>query len=262
MTALGVVAENASSVSFVEWPGMAYWNAPTKRKQWAFVIQEGSATSSESTLAHGRDLNQNYYEWLKEKGGSGLDRFRCAEGARGRPGHTRRIRSFHDMQWLTNLTFSKATTHVATPLARETLRHDATTHEFPQNVGRVNISINADRNDFSISHAPSITDAHDCINAVIALDRAGFPDEAIDAVFEKFNDWQHENEFASCDYAIHYLLLNLPKVEPTLLVSFLVITLASKSRLHFRSRLYLTAERIYLKIFGEKRTRDLLMGLK
>lgn len=123
-------------------------------------------------------------------------------------------------------------------------------------------SLKPDQNNLTFRSAITSTKPRECIDTVIALSRAGLLDRAMDVVFESFNDWQHNGDFQLCDYTILYLLQNVTKIEPTLLVSFLVITLAAKSKLFFRSNLYATAERIYRERFSDKRTRDLLMGLK
>ncbi len=101
-----------------------------------------------------------------------------------------------------------------------------------------------------------------CIDAVLALSRENLLDRAIDVIFENFNDWENSDRFALCDEAIQYLLLNVGEIEPTLLVSFLVITLAAKPQLPSRAKLYAAAECLYLERFGEDRTKKLLVGLE
>jgi hypothetical protein len=128
--------------------------------------------------------------------------------------------------------------------------------------GIMSLSFDPEQSNLTSGVALCHPEASTCIDAVIALSRENLLDQAIDLIFESFNDWQSHDRFGLCDEAIQYLLLNVGEIEPTLLVSFLVITLAAKPKLPSRAMLYATAESIYLERFGEDRTKKLLVGLK
>jgi hypothetical protein len=105
-------------------------------------------------------------------------------------------------------------------------------------------------------------DAQDFIDALILMPHVSPIDECIDVIFETFDELQLNGKFSRCDENLEYLLQKMDKIEPTLLVSFLVITLAAKSKLRFRNALYSAIESAFRVQFGEDRTKKILVGLK
>jgi hypothetical protein len=116
--------------------------------------------------------------------------------------------------------------------------------------------------DSVISVTDSDNDLRDFVDKLIVMPYVSSLDECIDVIFEKFNDLQDKGEFSQCDDALYYLLQQIKKIEPTLLVSFLVITLAAKSKLRFRVALYEAVESVFLMLFDEDRIKRILVGLK
>jgi hypothetical protein len=100
------------------------------------------------------------------------------------------------------------------------------------------------------------------LDAIALLSREGQGDRAIDEIFRQFNDFQERGEFALCNDILREVTNHLGRIDPTLLVSFLVITLAAKAKLPARAEVYAIAERVFVERFGEWRARRLLMGLE
>ena len=116
--------------------------------------------------------------------------------------------------------------------------------------------------DAVVPFSDSDNDAQDFIDELILMPHVRSIGQCIDVVFEKFNNLQNDGEFSRCDEAIESLLKKIDRIKPTLLVSFLVITLAAKSKLRLRATLYAAIEAALRKQFGEDRTRKILVGLK
>jgi hypothetical protein len=93
------------------------------------------------------------------------------------------------------------------------------------------------------------------------LSDAGLKEQAIDLIFRRLDQYQDNGEFSICDEIIVEVINDNKKLMPTLLVSFLVITLAGRAHLRFRNALYVATESRFLAEDGEQRTRRILSGL-
>jgi hypothetical protein len=135
-------------------------------------------------------------------------------------------------------------------------------HSTSSKFERREIYIEVKISDAAISFSDADDDMQDFIDKIIVMPSVSSIDQCIDVIFERFNELQLNGEFSRCDEAIEYLLQKMEKIEPTLLVSFLVITLAAKPKLRFRAALYSAVESAFLVLFGEDRTKKILVGLK
>lgn len=104
--------------------------------------------------------------------------------------------------------------------------------------------------------------ATDFLGSLLALSDAGEKERAIALVFDRFDDWQYECRFAMCDEVLADVSQRPGAFMPTLLCSFLTITLAGKQRLRTRADFYRSARRRYFELYGEERTQGILGGLE
>jgi hypothetical protein len=100
------------------------------------------------------------------------------------------------------------------------------------------------------------------IETVLMLSKSQLLDPAIDVIFKWVSDLLYREDFGACNQLLLLVLWNSQKIDDTLLVSFLVITLAAKPKIPLRSDLYAETERILIQKYGESRTRKVLKGLE
>jgi hypothetical protein len=94
------------------------------------------------------------------------------------------------------------------------------------------------------------------------LSNAGQKENAIDLVFYTFDSYQNREQFSICDQIIGRVVREALGLMPTLLVSFLTITLAAKDKFRNRPLLYSVTTRIMKSHFGEARAQRILVGLE
>jgi hypothetical protein len=105
----------------------------------------------------------------------------------------------------------------------------------------------------------STSEISDFLNTVYGFAKRGEEDEAIDVILEYINDLLVEGQFDSCDRILDEV--DLARIPPVLMVSFLTITAAAKPKLKSRDRFFKVVQRLVAKQRGGKATARLLDGL-
>jgi hypothetical protein len=100
------------------------------------------------------------------------------------------------------------------------------------------------------------------METIVLLSQVQQLDEAVYLILSTGNEYLSDGDFEACNEIVEQVLLNVKRIEPTLLVSFLVMTLAAKNKIPARVRLFAKAESMFLERFGADRTRKLVVGLK
>jgi hypothetical protein len=98
------------------------------------------------------------------------------------------------------------------------------------------------------------------LSKIYGLSRAEETDRGIDHIFEYFEDLFEAARFDACDRIIQHV--DLERVDATLMVSFLVITLTVKDRLPSRAWYYSHARSRLVEQRGEEQAERLLRGLE
>ena len=97
------------------------------------------------------------------------------------------------------------------------------------------------------------------LDTIYDLVKRGKEDYAIDVIFEYMNNLLIDGQFDACDLILAEVAL--AKIPPVLMVSFLTISAAAKSKLRNRDTFFKIARRMVAKQRGEKAADRLLDGL-
>lgn len=98
------------------------------------------------------------------------------------------------------------------------------------------------------------------LDKVYDLARCGKEEFAIDVIFEYMNTLLVQGEFGTCDRILAEV--DIGRIPPVLMVSFLTITAAAASRLKNRKRFYQFVRALVARERGEKAAERLLDGLE
>ena len=97
-------------------------------------------------------------------------------------------------------------------------------------------------------------------DTVYDLAKRGKEDYAIDVIFECFDKLLIDEQFDVCDLILAEVAL--ARIPPVLMVSFLTITAAAKSKLQNRDKFFKDVRQLVAKQRGEKAADRLLDGLE
>lgn len=97
------------------------------------------------------------------------------------------------------------------------------------------------------------------LDSVYSLAKQGKEDHAIDVIFEYVNSLLVQREFKSCDELLAEV--NIEKIPPVLMVSFLTITAAAKPKLKNRDRFFKLVWGMVARQRGQDAADRLLDGL-
>ena len=100
----------------------------------------------------------------------------------------------------------------------------------------------------------------DFLNKVYDFIERDWKDDAIDVIFQHMNYLLFAGEFDACDWIL--VEVDISRISPVLMVSFLTITAAAKTKLDNRDRFFRAVKRAVTADRGEEATERLLKGLE
>jgi hypothetical protein len=98
------------------------------------------------------------------------------------------------------------------------------------------------------------------LGTVYSLSQSGETDRAIDRLFNDFEDLFEAGRFDICDEIISGV--DLARLDTTLKIAYLAVTLCVKGRLVSRAAYYSRAKAVLVEREGEERAKRLLNGLE
>lgn len=114
--------------------------------------------------------------------------------------------------------------------------------------------------EYSIEEEGSTGEANAFLDTVYDFVKRQKEDHAIDVIFEYINQLLVERRFEACDRILGDV--EIARIPTVLMVSFLTITAAAKSKLRNRRRFYKSVERFVALERGNKAAQHLLDGLE
>jgi hypothetical protein len=108
--------------------------------------------------------------------------------------------------------------------------------------------------------AASLSEVSAFLAEISRLAAAAQEDAAMDAIFDHVNALLMAGQFARCDELLR--LIDVDKVPPVLLISFLTITAPAKDKLAERGHFYDRAKAEIVRRRGPETTARLLVGLE